>query len=331
MNNTERLEKSAKVNGLYKFFKDNIFLVSKDVQLKPNYAKGKESPWSLSFSGHCLKEVFGINNPVFCSKYAEAISGDGQEAAKIMTLHSSSLASLLVFFSVSNDNPIYFPINGKPKKFTNVRFEVKNEVNKGSNNFSNIDVVLFGDYYLLFLESKFSEYLGSGPVEVKKVDYYDKVYKDLRGALSDAGVSLQDIKGKRCLATKDRSPFYCEGIKQMISHYLGVATELQKGSIDGNNKTVVLGEILFDFGDKVSNAPQKLNAYKTAYTMLKNGLESYTINNAQGIVINNLTTYQEVLELKENDTFLQNMPEKIRRFYRYNIINIDKTGMEDGF
>ncbi len=50
---------------------------------------------------------------MFCSKFVQAISGDGQEANKIMTLHSSSLASLLVFYSVSKNNPIYVMVDGK--------------------------------------------------------------------------------------------------------------------------------------------------------------------------------------------------------------------------
>lgn len=103
--NSDRLDKSAKVASLYGFFQGNTFLTSGNVQLKPNYFKGKESPWSLAFAGHSVKDVFKIDDPVFCSKYVQAISGDGQEANKMMTLHSSSLASLLVFYSVSKTIP----------------------------------------------------------------------------------------------------------------------------------------------------------------------------------------------------------------------------------
>ena len=189
MNNSDRLDKSAKAESLYKFFKDNAFLTSGNVQLKSNYSRGKESPWSLAFAGHCVKDVFKIDDPMFCSKFVQAISGDGQEANKIMTLHSSSLASLLVFYSVSKDNPIYVMVDGKEEKFTESLFEVKNEVSDGSGNFSNVDVVLRGDNCILYLESKFSEYLGSGPVEVKMVDYYDTIYE---------GMMCSDYAEQRC-------------------------------------------------------------------------------------------------------------------------------------
>lgn len=319
MENKQRLDKSAKANSLYNFFKDNSFLIKGSTQIKTNYSKGKESPWSLSFSGHCLKDIFGIDNNVFCSKYGEAISGDGQEATKIMTLHSSSLASLLVFFSVSKDNPIFVPINGKPEKFNDVRFEVKNEVDENSNNYSNIDVVLYGDNCMLYLESKFSEYLGSGPVEVKDVKYYNDIYKRLEQTLSNAGVSLQPIKGKRCL-TSDDGPFYCEGLKQMISHYLGLRTEIKKGYLAKENRRIILGEILFTFGDIVNIGKKKLEAYSTAYSKLKEGLKNCVEGDEIKLEINDLTTYQEVLHMEENKEFLKNMPENVRVFYRYNTL-----------
>ena len=48
MNNRERLDKSAKSKGLYKFFQDNAFLTSGNVQLKSNYPRAK------SLLGHSL-------------------------------------------------------------------------------------------------------------------------------------------------------------------------------------------------------------------------------------------------------------------------------------
>ena len=41
MNNSDRLDKSAKAESLYKFFKDNAFLTSGNVQLKSNYSRGQ--------------------------------------------------------------------------------------------------------------------------------------------------------------------------------------------------------------------------------------------------------------------------------------------------
>lgn len=318
MSNSKRLDESAKSASLYKFFQGNAFLTSPNVQLKSNYSRGKESPWSLAFAGHCIKDVFKIDNPVFCSKFVEAISGDGQEANKIMTLHSSSLASLLVFYSVSKDNPLYVKVNDREEKFTESHFEVKNEVSAGRGNYSNVDVVLLGENCILYLESKFSEYLGSGPVEVKKVDYYDAIYGELSEALEDAGVQLVPKDGKRFLERIDKKAFYNEGLKQMISHYLGVTTEMTTGRLNTSGKKIVLGEVLFDFGDKVPISTRKYDSYEKAYEVLKKGLESCAKKDGTGLVINDLTTYQCILRSESNRHFLRNLPENIREFYRFN-------------
>lgn len=319
-NNGDLLAKSAEEKSLYKFFQGNAFLTTGNIQLKSNYSKGKKSPWSLAFAGPCIKDVFKIDDPLFCSKFMEAISGDGQEANKITTLHSSSLASLLVFYSVSKDNPIYLTVNGKEEKFIESRFEVKNEVSPKSGNYSNIDVVLSGDNCILYLESKFSEYLGSGSVEVSKVYYYDDIYERLSDVLKDAGVHLVEKEPKRFLERIDAEPFYNEGLKQMISHYLGVTTELRKGEERFGGKSVVLGEILFNFGDRVSVAPRKYQSYKEAYAILKEGLARCAEEDGTGLIINNLTTYQCVLASKANHKFLMNLPKSIRQFYRFDEI-----------
>ena len=300
------------------FFQGNTFLTSGNVQLKSNYFKGKESPWSLAFAGHCVKDVFKIDDPVFCSKFVQAISGDGQEANKIMTLHSSALAYLLVFYSVSKDNPIYVKVNDKEEKFTESLFEVKNEVCEGSGNFSNVDVVLRGEECVLDLESKFSEYLGSGPVEVKKVDYYDEIYGRLADTLKKAGVELVSKDGKRFLEREDEAAFYNEGLKQMISHYLGVTTEIATGRLNASEKRIALGEVLFYFGDKVPICYKKYESYEAAYAILRKGLENCVKEDDINLTINALTTYQSILGLESNRQFLMKLPESIREFYRFN-------------
>ena len=46
-----------------------------------------------------LREVFEIQSVSFDDKFRQAISGDGQEVKRIATLHSSSLAALLLLYS----------------------------------------------------------------------------------------------------------------------------------------------------------------------------------------------------------------------------------------
>lgn len=316
INNKDRLEKSANAKSLYKFFQGNAFLTSGDVQLKSNFSRGKESPWSLAFAGHCIKDIFKINDPAFCLKYMEAISGDGQEANKITTLHSSSLAALLLLYSVSKENPIYVKINDKEEKFIESQFEVKNEVSPASGNYSNIDVVLYGENCILYLESKFSEYLASKSAEVKDVAYYDVIYRRLDETLNEVGVHLVPEGSKRFLKRIDGRPFYNEGLKQMISHYLGVTTELKKDKDRFAGKNVVLGEILFNFGDIVRGASDKYQSYQEAYTTLKKGLVCCAVEDCTELIINDLICYQDLLNLESNHKYLKNLPDSVRQFYR---------------
>jgi hypothetical protein len=325
--NQDTIRKSAQNNELYKFFENNKFWESDRIKLKTNYWRGTPSNWSLSFDGHCLRDIFNINDPEFCSKFVQAINGDGQEADKITTLHSSSLASLLIFYSVSENHPIYFDINNGIVEFTKSEFEVKNEVSSGSNNYSNIDVVLYGKDHILYLESKFSEYLTPKSHEVKKVDYYDDIYRRLEEYLAEAQVCLkEDNDGKRKLCKSTRQPIYCEGLKQMISHYLGLKTEIMKGTLNDGNKKIVLGEILFDFGDLVPKCKDRLESYQNAYKQLKDGLQACADQDCPNqMMILNLMTYQSVLGMAENEKFLVNLPETIRMYYRFDGLKKDKT------
>lgn len=120
----------------------------------------RESEWSRQIAipeevSTCdyLKYVFGISNPDWGELYRQAVSGSGKEEEKITTLHSSSLLALLCFANITEENPLR--IAGT--KYTKVWLEVKNRV---FDNPSNIDIVLGnGGSDLLFIESKFTEYL----------------------------------------------------------------------------------------------------------------------------------------------------------------------------
>lgn len=297
-------------NVITEFFEDNKFL--SNTQWEYNIWKGKKSPWSKSFTDikgdkcSSLKEIFGIINENFEEKFNEAISG--LERHKIMTLHSSSLAALLLFHSVSENNPIHFSINGKIVAFTDVRFEVKNTVDKSdSAPNSNVDIVLSGSGYTLYLESKFSEYLKPQKKEFPCTPYYKEFYerKQLEEFKKKSGVNIEFIKDKIVISGSNT---YCEGPKQMISHYLGIKT-----SVNTDKSHVVLGEILFDFGVLSNN---KLDSYKSIYAHLKRGLENCAQEDGINLVISELITYQEVFQLKENQVFLERLPKNIKTFYK---------------
>lgn len=296
----------SKENVITEFFEDNKFL--NNTQWEYTLWRGQKSSWSKSFTDikgdkcSSLKEIFGIKDKTFEEKFNEAISG--LERHKIMTLHSSSLLALMLFHSVSEENPIHFCINGKVVAFTNVQFEVKNTVDeRDSNTKSNVDIVLSGSGYTLYLESKFSEYLDSRTKNISNTGYYKNIFERLGICLEQAGLKID--MDKICIKGRGK---YCEGPKQMISHYLGIKTYVKT-----DQSHVVLGEILFDFGKLSKN---KLDSYKDIYKSLKVGLENCAKDDGINLIINDLTTYQQVFQLKENQTFLERLPKNIRTFYK---------------
>lgn len=143
---------------------------------------GNNSTWSKSFIAEEGKELEALSKMfdlTVTTKMRElfkaATSGDGDERSKIVTLHSSSLLAFLSFFDVSNH-----PITIDKRQYNEVMFEVKNNVINNSPGKSNIDVLLMGENRkkLLFLESKFTEYLSGGKVTLSP-HRYETFYNNL--------------------------------------------------------------------------------------------------------------------------------------------------------
>ena len=277
-----------------------------------------------------LREVFGISSDIFNQKYIMAISGDGQEVKRISTLHSSSLAALLLLYSISETKELKCKLDNKEYTFHNSYFEVKTNV-KGKH-FSNMDVVLIGKNsddkdVILFLESKFSEYLNTGMCDNISLDAYKDKYKEL-GLMGDnaiQGLHFEFGKGKdnvECLQIKsDTTPQYCSGIKQMISHYMGVINFIEQGKnaldpkqkshldeiVDLRNRAgIILGEVLFDFGDTVDEGASKLSRYSTIYNKLATILNKHT---SKLYILPTILTYQELLKDFKLD-------KKVKDFYQ---------------
>lgn len=254
--------------------------------------QGKTSDNSFSFSvengNKCetLIKIFGLSNPeLFREKYNQAINGDGQEEKRINVLHSSSLAALLFFYAIDEQNPLTLEIDGVCYTFSKSYFEVKTIV--CGQHKSNMDVVLEGKddkgkTVLLFLESKFSEYLNSGKYTGISMEVYKKIYNKL-GLFNQKTLAPILAKEKR---DKDGKPIielesskyyhYCGGIKQMISHYMGVSNYAKRGDealekdspLCGKTADVVLlGEILFKFDDNVDDKGRS-NIYAADYKKL---------------------------------------------------------------
>ncbi len=279
-----------------------------------------------------LREVFGIKCDSFKEKFEMAISGDGQEVKRISTLHSSSLAALLLLYSVSEENKLKCTLDGKAYTFNDCFFEVKTNVK--DSHFSNIDVVLIGKNsegkdVIFFLESKFSEYLNTGMCNYISLDAYKDKYEEL-GLMGDnaiQGLHFGEGMGKdnvKCLQIKSSSgePQYCNGIKQMISHYIGLTNFAEKGKkvldpkqkahldeivkLRDNGAIIILGEVLFAFGDTVDKGASKLSRYSTIYKGLSTILNAHT---SKLYILPEILTYQELLKGFELD-------EKVNKFYQ---------------
>ena len=273
-----------------------------------------------------LKEVFSIESSLFDKKYSMAISGDGQEVKRISTLHSSSLAALLLLYSISNKKELNCTLDDKRYTFKESFFEVKTNVSKNSHP-SNMDVVLVGKNsedkdVIFFLESKFSEYLHTGMCNNISLEAYDKKYQDLGLKDKDdaiSGLHFNVGKGKDdvdCLQITSDEPQYCSGIKQMISHFIGVTNFAEKGeeAMDPKQKKfpffdellklqksgaeILLGEVLFDFDNTVSDGTTKLSNYSRIYKQLAKILND---NTSKIRVLPKVLTYQKLLKDFELD------------------------------
>lgn len=268
----------------YKNFYKNYF---------PEWVNGEINPDSIGNDGQrmfglpgenplaVLEKVFHIDKDymreVFEEKFEQAISGDGQEIARILTLHSSSLLSLMNFWQVSESNPLFH----EGVEYTKVYFERQNNVIPGRKP-SNIDIVLVSrdGGTILFLESKFTEYLNPGKTWV--ADAYRPFYKRFESAwhgLIEIGETVSKVKKDKrgektekeftlsCVNCPRGEGQYLAGIKQMVSHLIGIINGPIVSGTDNFHsqyvrdfqkaKTFKLGTILFSLEKEEEN-----DAYK---------------------------------------------------------------------
>ena len=271
-----------------------------------------------------LIELFEITDKdLFKEKFHQSCGGSGNEIQRIGTLHSSALCALLFFYNVTENHPLTMTVEGKECIFIHSRFEFKNPVIK---NPSNMDVTLVGRYadtgkpVILFLESKFSEYMERTD---KKLDisngYLSNRYsKDIyRSKLDDLGITITEHPDKNEFTIESTEPCYLEGIKQMISHFIGVNNFITQGSVTydplvsyvRSDADIYLGAILFDkgIGDfEISKSVKCFESYKEKYESLAD------ILNSQGTpvrVIKELFSYT----MFENSDFVKE--DKIKKFY----------------
>lgn len=270
-----------------------------------------------------LAELFDITNKtLFEEKFLQSCGGDGNEIERIGTLHSSALCALLFFYNVTNENPLTLRVNNRDCKFYYSRFEFQDPVIRKP---SNMDITLVGTYtdtnqpVILFLESKFSEYFERVGKSLHIAEGYSKhkysadIYND--NTLSMLGLSKTDESNG--FTIKSKTLCYLEGLKQMVSHYIGVYNFKISGSVtndDGinsvrDNADIYLGTILFDngIGDfEISTGVTAYDSYKAKYEKLVDILNS---KNPPFNVIKELFSYSM---FKDMDFIKE---DKIKKFY----------------
>lgn len=286
-------------------------------------------------------ERFNINDKreQFEKAFQIVTNGVGNEAAKINSIISSSLLSLLIFHKLfeneSEETHIKLNLNGHEYTFSQALFEMRNTVVGYP---SCIDVVLIGtDGTLLFLESKFTEYIDEVSTSKSYGIGYCPLYKRFEDCLKDTGLSVETNE-KNLILTSNSGKRYIEGVKQSVSHLIGLVKGPQK-VIDGPyNETylnnyislyekapkLIYGTILFDPRHILPEAGKAFDDYKDLYecTIGNNGerivseIEAQFTSDYNPVieVLPSLITYQQMLN--DNESYKLELPDRVLNLYQ---------------
>lgn len=196
-------------------------------------------------------------------------SGSGGELhSKAEAVHSSSMLAYNVFHWIEGNHFRFGDAD-----FNHVYYEVKMRTLKGSSNPANMDVVLDGTKngkrILLFIESKFTEYLKHSAFKLSDS------YQDMRRLYSGAkGINW----AKLIDCSKNSKGLYGEGLKQGITHLFGIKSLEDPTALrylNDNNKLRIIenfneveiefANIIFEPKDDYQNEHSDYENYKSAY------------------------------------------------------------------
>lgn len=266
-------------------WKDNTLGIDVKLTGKSDHSYEMVMPVTIvDIVGNKIAENFKLDYDLtFKKKFEMACSGSGDEIKKITTLHSSSLCAFLFFYNTDNKYlEMEIPEIGKIIFYKSF-FEFKNKVIKSP---SNVDVVLLGEAkdtnkkYILFLESKFSEYITGINNENVKYEigktYFDNEYsKPIYDNCSKFDLNKTEDNHLFC-----SEKCYIEGLKQIISHYVGIRNFMNGDIYDKEDSRItevknyydegadiLLGEILFDNFDSETKT-EYLDSYDKKYEKL---------------------------------------------------------------
>ena len=289
-----------------------------------------------------FREIFNADD-LKRTHYERVIGGQGNEKEKIDAVYSSSLQSYVFFNRVDKDHPITIPFEDGPMTFTKVLFEFKNKVIKYP---SSIDVVLVNEETrsICFIESKLFEIVRDSNEDGNKVigiSYFKAKSQDIKhhniGYQETLHLELSDldkmgIKHPGCFLEKvngndsekcsiipiGRNKYvYSEGIKQVLSHMIGILnfkkemledTDLKPYNFDHYYYLELYNE-LPHLENKIIDAREKINNFVEHFKEVQKILED-KINHEVKIAI---MSYQELFADESNQ---QVVNETILKYYK---------------
>lgn len=192
------------------------------------------------------------------------LDGDGNElVSKACAVHSSSMLGYNFFHWISKNNPLTLKFEDKTIEYTKVLFEVKIPVLKRSRP-ANMDIVLANDNNdILFIESKFLEYLNLGRFDIS--DTYKK--KDVYYCNNQEWCTfISKLK-------TDEKNQYWGGIKQEICHLIGLTnwinekTTIKDLTLD-KERDIRFINLVFEPNKKYTEEHNAFENYKKLYDYL---------------------------------------------------------------
>lgn len=222
-----------------------------------------------------------------------------------MTLHSPALLYFLSFITVSSENPLVIPIEGKPVKFTVVRFAIDEPIagfdadNQPVYADINIKLISEDNETVLLLNSMFTEYLTYGKANRIDEYVYGKHYRKMSKHLQRLGLKFEQGSLK---SVEGRTKVYAKGLHQLLVNALGASDHF-------DNARVYLASILYRFPDDIDGG--KLESYARAHEVWANGLNRLPAA-SEVRVIETPFVYQDLFEGCNTSV----LPERVKEFYK---------------
>lgn len=267
--------------------------------------------------------------------------GVGYELSKVNSLDSSSLLGLLTFHPYFGykfgDSSKKLSIEGRGE-YDSCLFEVRNRV---INLPSCVDILLKNENEWLFLESKFHEPIRDCTDRLEVGIGYKELYEKIESVLNPQGIYISFGNNKLYLQTypgekpKETHKKYLYGIKQAISHLIGIVRGPHKYSVSQPNypedyhttwdnvSKILFGTILYH-SDK-NDVAEYRKLYKSIFSgqngeTIKDAIYDWATNRKYKIatpkdkltILGKPLIYQEIFTNNQNNQ----LPDKVAKFYR---------------